>query len=112
MHPPQQLAVRRPAPPGTNRPRHVSAVRAVVHAWEQLSERERRAVELSLPDELWVTLQRLVDPFGLRGHADAVALAAAYRSAVGAAEAGDDELAEVLGFPLYWGVARLAQNLT
>ncbi|WP_162799433.1 hypothetical protein [Nocardioides sp. 616] len=112
MHPHQQLAVRRPASPGTGRPRHVSAVRAVVHAWDQLSERERRAVELSLPDELWRTLQRVVDPFALRGHADAAALAVAYRRAVGAAETGDDELAEVLGFPLYWGVARLAQNLT
>ena len=109
MSPNQQLAVRPPAAPGRSRPRHVSVVTSVIGAWEKLSEDERARLERALPPELMRPLLRLVDPCGLRGHLDASALAAAYRAA---AVTGDDELAEVLGAPLYWAVARLAQNLS
>lgn len=93
---------------GSSRPRHVMPVRALVCAWEQVSDDERTVLAGTLPRDLLDPLLRLVDPRGLQGHADASRLAAAYRRL---AQGEVEQLSRALPFPLFWALARLAQNL-
>ncbi|WP_110182630.1 hypothetical protein [Nocardioides solisilvae] len=90
------------------RERHEFPVRSVLHSWAGLGDDVRRDLRRSLPAPVGPALMRLVDPLGMHGHSDAVALAEAFRQLD---EDDVEELSGTMPFPLFWAVARLAQNL-